>query len=62
MNIDEIRSEFYWLISQRDICSQIISTGRMVLDYDSDKVNKRIKELGHILYEATNGEEGSKND
>ena len=60
MKIDEVRREFYHLISQRSIASQVESTGRILLDYDRDNVNRRIKELGSILYDATSGAEGSK--
>lgn len=60
INIDSIRREFYSLISQRDICSSIEATGRIVLEYDSKKVNDRIRELGPVIYSFTNGREGFK--
>lgn len=60
-SVDEIRREYYWLISQRDIRGLLECNGVVVLDYDHDKINKRIRELGHCLYDLTCGEEGFKN-
>ena len=60
-SVDAVRNEYYWLISQRDMCCLRESNGIIVLDYDQDKMNKRIHELGHCLYDLTDGEEGFKN-
>ena len=60
-SVDAIKMEYYWLISQRDICCSLECNGIIVLDYNRDKMNKRIQELGHCLYDLTYGEEGFKN-
>lgn len=60
MSVDAIKREFYWLISQRDMCCELQGNGIIVPDYDQDKMKNRIQELGNRLYDLTNGEEGFK--
>jgi len=60
-SVDAIRMEYYWLISQRDTYCSLECNGIIVLDYDYDKMKKRIQELGHCLYDLTYSKEGFKN-
>lgn len=58
MSVDAIKREYYWLLSQWKMYCELGCHGIIVLDYDRDKTNKRIQELGNRLYDLTNGEEG----